>query len=251
VTITVSSPGQYLITTDTSNGIWFRDSGYTTLGTNTIKLKGYGTPILPINADFLVTYGSSFCTFTVPYGVQKIIRDYFPTTNYSNWGYYSSTTNDTTGVTSLKDTSINVTNYRMFFSSKNDSTYYRKSNGDYYQYGKLPVIGGTTEFIFLKDYVSVGSQWDSPTVPATYLTLSTQAKIRFTLQSLNITKTVGTNTFDSVIAVQQDILYLVAGNYQTFTTGYSYYAKNVGLIDVEFPALTPPSSYTIRRWNVY
>jgi hypothetical protein len=66
VTVDVSATGTYRIFSDTVNGFWFVDSGFfSSTGTQTITLKGGGKPILPIDADFTVSYGNSFCSFSV------------------------------------------------------------------------------------------------------------------------------------------------------------------------------------------
>ncbi len=66
VTVNVTSPGKYRISTDTTNGFWFIDSGFfATTGTTLVTLKGGGKPILPIQSDFTVTYGTSFCDFSI------------------------------------------------------------------------------------------------------------------------------------------------------------------------------------------
>lgn len=66
VAVNVTVPGTYRIATDTANGISFIDSGFfATTGTYLVTLKGSGTPILPITTDFTVTFGASFCDFSV------------------------------------------------------------------------------------------------------------------------------------------------------------------------------------------
>lgn len=66
VAVNVTVPGTYRIATDTSNGFSFIDSGFfATTGTYLVTLKGSGTPILPVTTDFTVTFGSSFCDFSV------------------------------------------------------------------------------------------------------------------------------------------------------------------------------------------
>lgn len=85
--------GKYKIFTDTVNGMWFIDSGFAlTTGPNTVKIKGYGKPILSNTADFVVTYNSSFCAFSITPGNGSggsggTGSDYFPTTTASEWNY--------------------------------------------------------------------------------------------------------------------------------------------------------------------
>ena len=64
--VNVDSIGSYTITTDLQNGFMFADSGYfSTTGTNTIKLKPIGTPILQKPTFFTVSFDTSICSFTV------------------------------------------------------------------------------------------------------------------------------------------------------------------------------------------
>jgi hypothetical protein len=67
VTVDVAATGSYKILSDTINGFWFVDSGFfSNTGTQTIVLKGGGKPIIPISTDFTVSYGNSFCDFSIP-----------------------------------------------------------------------------------------------------------------------------------------------------------------------------------------
>jgi hypothetical protein len=66
VTVNVTGSGKYRISSDTTNGFWFIDSGFfASPGTYTVTLKGGGKPILPIQSDFTVSYGTSFCDFSI------------------------------------------------------------------------------------------------------------------------------------------------------------------------------------------
>jgi hypothetical protein len=67
VKVTVVTPGQYKITTDTMNGFSFKDSGFfSTTGSVTVRLKGKGKPIIPVTTQFTVAFSGSFCSFSVP-----------------------------------------------------------------------------------------------------------------------------------------------------------------------------------------
>ena len=66
VQVNITTPGSYIISTDTQNGISFRDSGYfSTAGIINVTLKATGRPVLPVTSDFTVTFGSSFCLFSI------------------------------------------------------------------------------------------------------------------------------------------------------------------------------------------
>ena len=65
--VNIVNPGIYKIITGTENGFSFYDSGYIlNTGVQSIKLKAIGRPIAVKNTNFLVTFGESFCSFTVP-----------------------------------------------------------------------------------------------------------------------------------------------------------------------------------------
>lgn len=65
--VNIANPGVYKITTATENGFSFYDSGYfINTGLQSIKLKAIGKPIAVKNTSFLVTFGESFCAFTIP-----------------------------------------------------------------------------------------------------------------------------------------------------------------------------------------
>lgn len=256
VQVNVTTPGQYIIYSDTANGFWFRDSGYTAAGQQTIKLKGYGKPLLFVNTDFIVTYNNSFCIFQVPMTstvVPPVYSDYFPTSVGSNWAYDVTGLPDTLHLESTSLTKQVMGNsFRRFRiaapASVDDSSFFRKSNGDYYQYKTVDPFGtAPMEYIMLKDNQPVATQWDSPT-STTSFPGATEFKIHFTILAKNTSLTVNNMLFDSVIRVQYNYQYKVAGNFQTISTGDTYYAKNVGLIKVEEPGVY---TQAIRRWKVY
>jgi hypothetical protein len=66
VTVDVVTPGPYTITTDSVNGFIFKASGtFTTIGANTIRLKGSGIPENEGVNNFTVVFDSSYCKVTV------------------------------------------------------------------------------------------------------------------------------------------------------------------------------------------
>lgn len=257
VQVNITTPGQYNIVTDTSNGFWYRDTGYSTAGLKTIKLKGFGKPILPLNTNFIVTYNNSFCTFSVTLqGLTPppaVISDYFPMSVGSNWAYDVTGFTDTLHVDATSQNSSFAGNsYRWFIGkqagSSNDTNYFRKSGNDYYQYFSLDNLSAPVETIFLKENQPVATQWNSPTATTTYQSITTDARVHYTLLAINTSITVNGNVIDSVIKVQNDLQYKVLNTFQTASTSYWYYAKNIGLVQMEFPGVV---TQTIRRWKIY
>jgi hypothetical protein len=67
VQVDISKTGSYVISSDTINGFYFAATGvFTTVGLDTVRLQGSGTPVAAGTNVFTVTYDSSQCTFTVP-----------------------------------------------------------------------------------------------------------------------------------------------------------------------------------------
>lgn len=66
VTVDVTKTGTYIITTDTVNGYYFRATGtFTTLGLNTVTLRGNGTPFAAGTNNFVVSYDGTVCDIQV------------------------------------------------------------------------------------------------------------------------------------------------------------------------------------------
>jgi hypothetical protein len=66
IQVAVTTGGYYKIYTDTVNGMYFVDSGFfASTGDKTIRLKGYGKPILPFTTSFTVSFGTDFCFFDI------------------------------------------------------------------------------------------------------------------------------------------------------------------------------------------
>lgn len=66
VDLDVTETGTYEITTDTVNGFYFRATGiFTTMGMNTITLRGNGTPFAAGVHNFVVSFDGSSCDIQV------------------------------------------------------------------------------------------------------------------------------------------------------------------------------------------
>ena len=271
VKVNFTTPGSYSISTDTSNGFSFQASGITgDSGLQMITLKGTGKPAVVQLTNFLVTFDSTVCSFSINVSDTAIIppttsNDYFPTTDSSNWTYRIDTVesgNDsTTAVVYPVDQVLAGNNYRTFILNKQgtaDTSYYRKGNGLYYQYGNFNdfsfynAVDNKVDYIFLKDNVPVGSTWESPEIGATLASVTGKTKIRFTIEGKDIQTTIGTTNFDSVIQVQREYMFApsLTGTYQTAVTANFYYAKNIGFIKAD---LIDPFAATlyVSRWEIF
>ncbi len=257
VRVNVTTSGQYKILSDTANGFWFLDSGYAVAGTQTLKIRGFGKPILPLNTNFVLSYNNSICLFTVkqttPPPVLPIIRDYFPTTVGSNWAYDVAGFTDTLHVSAAaKDSIISGNSHRILYSTRGttfkDTGYYRKQGNDYFRWDNLDGNSTSLSLLFLKENTPILTQWNSNVANTIFNSIPTQVRTSYTLMAVNTTRTVNGNVFDSVIQVKNELQYLVLGNFQTIQTFNTYFAKNVGLIEFDVPGVY---LQTIRRWRVY
>ena len=107
IRVNITAPGTYTISTDIQNGYSFKDSGYFAVpGLINVKLKAKGKPILPITSDFTVSFGTSFCIFSVP-----AISGGGPSAAvYTLSGTPTNCTNAVVQGTYLKGTALNATN---------------------------------------------------------------------------------------------------------------------------------------------
>jgi len=66
VVVDVTTPGWFVISTDTINNMYFRATGnFPVAGIDTVRLHGSGKPTAAATNVFTVTYDSSSCTFSV------------------------------------------------------------------------------------------------------------------------------------------------------------------------------------------
>ncbi|MEO7530383.1 MAG: hypothetical protein ABIS69_03195 [Sediminibacterium sp.] len=66
ILVTVSSPGSYILTTDTLNGFFFYAKGsFADTGTQTVTLQGMGTPVFANNFNFKLSGSNSSCTLNI------------------------------------------------------------------------------------------------------------------------------------------------------------------------------------------
>ncbi len=69
IKVNVVTPGTYSIKSNLQNGFLFADSGFfNSAGITTVRLRPLGTPIIQVTTDFLVTFDSTTCGFTVLVG---------------------------------------------------------------------------------------------------------------------------------------------------------------------------------------
>ncbi|HEV8081730.1 MAG TPA: hypothetical protein VGP55_00930 [Chitinophagaceae bacterium] len=263
--VTVSALGNYTISTGTVNGVSFVNSGtFTTTGLQIITLAGGGTPVNAGPQDFVITGGTSTCNFTIPFlpGVAPS-GDYFPTTLNSHWTY------GRIGGTSSDSVHYMVINYSPMFIGNTystitadlvpptgvpDSSYYRKPGGDYFEYVNYsnyipfdqPVDG---EFIFIKDNVPVGTNWQSPNVSGSISGLPFSGYIEMTLLEKAVPVTIGTFNFPDVIKIKYE--FFITGSPVAIETNVRWFARNVGEIHFDYDDGTNPFGYDIGRYQIF
>ena len=245
VQVNITTPGTYIIATNTVNGISFFKTGtFTSTGVQNVILEGSGTPVNEGVQNFMVTFGGSNCTFSITFlpGV-PLVTDYFPTTANSNWAYgFKDDPNpaDSFLTTVLPNVyTFGGKEYTGFSeddippSGSPDIFYYRKSAGDYFQYFDLSdyfddldgsVVG---EYIFLKDNVAAGTTFNSPDFTGTTNGIPVTVYIKVTITEVGVAATVGSQNFDDVIKVTYE--YFINGS-SDFPPEEKWFAKGVGLV---------------------
>jgi hypothetical protein len=281
VTVTVTTPGTYAISTNNVNGVSFTASGtFTTTGIQTVILVGSGTPTGSGPQTFAVTFGSSTCNFSITFAPGTAPLDYFPTTVGSNWAY------GLKGGTIADSIQLKVISYAPNFggntyssfiqdavppSGSPDSLYYRKSglagSKDYFEYFDTKFYGfdagsnspKNIEYTFLKESANLNDTWQSPSTtgtvsgigPGTYTIY-----IKMTLLAKATTATSGIITSTDVDKVRYD--YYISGGAIPAPTIFSveerWFARGIGLIYNSFEdkiSGTPPDIYNIGRKQVF
>ena len=281
ISVTITTPGAYNITTDTINGVWFNASGnFPTATTTPLVLTGNGTPVAAGPFIYTVKWGTSTCTFTCTYNAAPVI-DYFPRTTNSNWSYEwnDDNTDSVLRVVIPATLSAPPNTYNIFMpdegfgpdtsaTSSYSAGYYRKNGGDYFErfngvnfFGfDAPVWG---EYTMLKDNVSAPSPvWTSAGFSGAIV--GTPIKIRFSYKVLqkdvpvSFSTSAGPMNFTNVIVVEEKYEIETLPGVWTDATpiigyGKSYYARNIGLIlfEVFDPTNTRTDWQELRRYQVF
>ena len=251
IQVNVTTVGTYSIGTSTLNGMTFSAAGtFSATGTQSVTLKGTGTPTSAGSFNFPVSAGSSNCSFSVT--VTTGSTDYFPRTTNSNWTYqFDNNPTDTVRRYVIAATKSALGNtYNIFLENSgtgpDSSGYYRKTtSGDYYQYLNVGDFFGLAnavwgEFIFLKDYVPASTTWTSNTFTGTYTdsTGSYPISVRFKtdVEQKDVSVTVQGVTYPNTIVIKEQYEYSFdGGTTWAISDVYSIYsfARGVGMIKFE------------------
>lgn len=251
VDVDVTETGRYSIYTDTVNGYFFRAEGtFSTVGSNTIRMKGFGTPASEGTDDFTVFYDSSFCNISVTVasstggGSTSPSTDYFPLTQNSYWTYDDGAGGDTLKTTISGTASKGGKTYQQFVTTyesgpPNDTSLYRKdASGSYYTFVDTSGIGALGlsfpqagfDVLFLKSSLTAGATWNAD-FSATLSGIPVTVRFKFTCTNANTSITVNGVTYNNVYQVTSVFQLGAAGTFtDVFSLPDSYYAKGVGLI---------------------
>lgn len=267
VKVDVTSIGSYSISTNTANGMKFSATGsFTATGVQDVILNGSGTPTTAGTYTMTVSSAAGNCTTDVLVNAASAASDYFPMTLNSNWTYNYAPTNTIDGDTLKiavfnKTTTINSKTYRYFVASSEDTALYAKNGNDYYEAGYFDFYPhvyvldsvGAIEYIFLKDNVPATTTWETPETVAKATGELGVAKAKFTIVQKDISYTVLGKTYTNVIGVKRELLFKKNGdaNFSLLIDGTYYYAKGVGVIDIQLGVAPAAVSISLNKVNVF
>jgi hypothetical protein len=266
--VNFTTAGKYNVFTYTANGCWFStDTAVTTsTGTQTVTLKGYGTPTLADTAIFTVVYLNSSCSFsliTTPAPHVPSETDYFPMTSGSYIIYKRDSVPDRYSMSPLRFSFNGLTEtyngnlYRLATSNEHDTNYYRKDGqGHYYEYAKkLSSLLPSLEYMMLDETKNVGQSWQTDTIYTKYNYFGTITDIKVVLRcsilAKNVTFNYITPSLDSTIEVQEKLLvYDYQGNdfSSALIPNTVYYTKKVGM--VEYDSQTGSVFLRAKEWYI-
>ncbi len=248
VTLLVTEPGTYQVSTNTVNGYGFSGSGTVAqTGRQVIILHATGTPLSPGTDQFQVTAGSSVCSFIVDVLTPVIVadRDHFPLTEGSYWVYRHSSYRNDSIVNVVQGSAVfndlpYVIVHQLFPARQPTDLYYRRTGSDFFQYGSpdrftetFGYTGVTAEIPFLKEGLVPGAQWISPLYTG-HSGFGQNINLQYRFYCLDADGSAVANglAFIHVYRIRMDV-YISGDNAAVGPTGESYefdYAKGVGLV---------------------
>lgn len=249
ISINVTSPGTYTITTNMVNGYSFSGSGtITATGVQIVSLTASGTPINTGTNVFTVTAGASACTFsvTVLTAITVTNNDHFPLTANSHWTYDDLFhTGDSLKREIIDTTTIAGNLYQVMYEQpmyqSPFSHNFRKTGSDYFEYG--PVDRYTFSFQygttmngllpFLKENLATGDSWQSDEFSgvASFGQIIL-LRYQFRCTNANATVTINGNAFSNVYKMEmRPQITSVSNPFADTGEIYTYYyAKGVGMV---------------------
>lgn len=251
VKVNVTAPGSYTITTSTANGMQFSGTGtLAAAGPQVISLTGSGTPTNEGNTTFTLTAGASTCTFSLTVTAANtpppvVTGDLFPMTKNSWWSYEEPTApGDTIKRTNVGTVTRAGQTYHAFQNADDlgaiDSSFYRKSGNDYFEYGPADTYTilaldnpQKVEILFLKENATAGMTWNSAEYTGAIVNMPVKIRYAFTCTVANTTATVNGKSFAGVYKIAMKPQYNNTGGTTFTNTGETiefWYAKGIGFI---------------------
>jgi hypothetical protein len=191
--VNVTAVGNYSVKTGTVNGISFNGSGsFTTLGLQTITLRGSGTPTVAGANVFPVSAGGSTCSFSIPVTAGgTVITD--PNLSDSAWSFVQGTRSFQGPFLDVFDTTINNAYVLVFVG-------YTPSTADTLLYfgSFIPGTSIQTGTYSSKDAAFFEFDYRDTTNPATIYTAdptTVDAETKLTIASYDPTTKIVTGTF--------------------------------------------------------
>jgi hypothetical protein len=273
IQVTVTTPGVYTITTNTQNGVSFTTSGtFAANGPANVTLTGTGTPAASGPFTFIITFGSSTCTFPITFAAAPP-TDYFPRTANSNWSYdFDDVFDDSVLIKATAAThSVPPNTYNIFkfddgvtVSPDDTSGYYRKAGGQYFRYVNLADYfqfddDQFVEFTFLRDDQAAGFTWTTAGYTGAVGGTPGTFRIKFTILQKDVPVTVNGTPYPNTIVIEEKYEINIAGIWTSLDTAWGYYkdyySRNVGWILDEYidPTVgtTPVGKMELRRFQVF
>jgi len=265
VQVVVATAGTYTISTNTVNGVTFSNSGtFINTGTQDVILTASGNSSLSGNQNFTLHYGNSQCAFSVNFlpGVSAS-GDYLPLTPKSNWIF------GLVGGTSADNIYLKVIDYAPKLNGNtyntitqgisgtapaDDSSYYKKGNGDYYQYMNLATTyqfdpPATLDLLILKDYAAQGATWNSSAINGSIGGVPFSGYIKMTILEKAVAVKIGSFDFPDVIKVKYELF--MNGVPLAVQTSERWFAKNVGEIHVSLTNGTNSMTYEVNNYQIF
>ena len=270
ISVNVTIPGTYNISTGLVNGYSFSASGsFSTAGIQTVDLIASGIPVNAGTDVFTVMAGSSSCSFSISVltPITTTNNDLFPLTMSSYWNYDDLLYRGNIVKNVIIDTVRKAGNLYNVMEEQISpggplQHFYRKTGDQYFEYTTIDRYTGSVRYKknvyvdlpFLKDNPAPGEAWQTPE----YSDTATFDQViimqyNYTCLAANVSAVINGNAFNRVYKIEMRPTIRSEGNgFGPTGEVYTYwYARGIGLIF--FNETNLASNYgglQIRDWQV-
>lgn len=276
VKVNFTTQGKYTIFSDTTNGMWFRDSGFAFMqGANTIKLKGKGQPILPGTFTFQINFGNSACLVNITtigsVNNGSSTADYLPTRANGYIDYELSPAYPTISGSLIPEFRATISSGLYTGTYKNQTQNYSRyttmvvppvlkrkdGNGKYFEFGTPEfeyyfvydtiVNNKSMEFLYLDESKNPGQFYETDSLRVGLFDNVSNtmeygwAKLRITTLFKGRQMSLLGTLFTDIIIVRRELYFKADGssNYSQLDAAAELsYAKGIGLVDQRIYKLT-------------